>query len=329
MQNNRPIASHTLPTLDRFVKNRRNEFANTITSLSQLFHDIALAGKMVHSLINKAGLLNVTGALGSYNAYGDAQQKLDIMAHDYFMQALKDGGEVCAMISEEAEDIIDLDNPQGNYVVAIDPLDGSFNIDVNISIGTIFSIYQRVSPSGGSVQPQDVLQSGSQQVAAGYILYGTSMMFVYTTGHGVHGFTYDPGVGDFFLSHQDIKMPQDGKLYSVNDSYFDIFPNGVKNYIQHCRASGFVARYIGAVVADVHRNLFKGGIYLYPPTQKTPKGKIRLMFESNPLAFIVEQAGGVARDAHQRILDIVPTQFNAKTALYIGSAHMVKQLMAS
>jgi fructose-1,6-bisphosphatase I len=219
--------------------------------------------------------------------------------------------------------VIDLQNGSGKYVVAIDPLDGSSNIDVNISIGTIFSIYRRVTPIGGPIQPEDIMQPGNQQVAAGYVLYGSSTMLVYTTGHGVNGFTYEPSLGEFFLSHPNMCAPKDGDIYSINEGTSNLFEPGLKKYIELCKERQFSARYIGSLVADFHRNLLKGGIYIYPATSKSPKGKLRLLYEANALAFIAEQAGGMATDGYGRILDIKPTSLHQRTPLYIGSPDMV------
>jgi fructose-1,6-bisphosphatase I len=238
---------------------------------------------------------------------------------------LKKGGEVAAIISEEDEDIIDLNNPRSKYIIAIDPLDGSSNIDVNVSIGTIFSIYRRISPAGSPVQEEDVLQAGKHQVAAGYILYGSSTMFVYTTGKGVNGFTYEPSLGEYILSHQNMKMPKDGKVYSVNEGSYRSFDDDVKAYIETCKDRGYSARYIGSLVADFHRNLLKGGIYIYPSTEKAPNGKLRLMYECNALAMIAEQAGGLATDGKQRIMDIEPESLHQRVPFFVGSKNMVEE----
>ena len=280
-------------TLDRFIKNNQDHFQYASGELSQLLRDIALASKVVNREVNKAGLIDIMGPLGSQNMAGDDQQKLDVLANIRFTRALKKGGEVCALISEESESYEDLNN-NGKYVIAIDPLDGSSNIDVNVSIGTIFSIYRRISKVGGAIQEADILQKGSQQVAAGYILYGSSTMMVYTTGHGVNGFTFEQSLGEFFLSHPDMQMPEDGKIYSINEGQANSFPDPVKKYVQDCKDKKMTARYIGSLVADFHRNLLKGGIYIYPSTAKDPNGKLRLMYECNALAYIAEQAGGRA-----------------------------------
>lgn len=311
--------------LDRFIKNNQGQFQYASGELSQLLRDIALASKVVNREVNKAGLIDIMGALGSQNSAGDDQQKLDVLANIRFTRALTKGGEVCALISEETESYVDLNN-KGKYVIAIDPLDGSSNIDVNVSIGTIFSIYRRKSPEGTPIREEDILQKGSEQVAAGYILYGSSTMLVYTTGHGVNGFTYEPTLGEYFLSHPDQKMPEDGKIFSVNEGPAVSFPASVEKYLQYCKKDGsYTARYIGSLVADFHRNMLKGGIYIYPGTAKNPQGKLRLMYECNALAFIAEQAGGLASDGKNRILDIQPKTLHQRTSFYVGSKKMVEK----
>jgi fructose-1,6-bisphosphatase I len=313
-------------TLDRFIKRKQDDFPYATGELSQLLRDIALAGKIINREITRCGLINLAGAFGVTNVQGEEQQKLDVVANIRFIRALRNGGEVCAIISEEDEGIIDLENPNGKYVVAMDPLDGSSNIDVNVSIGTIFSIYRRKSSPGGPITDADVLQKGSEQVAAGYLLYGTSSILVYTTGHGVNGFTYEPSLGEFFLSHQSLKSPEDGKIYSVNEGAYNTFDPAVKEYIEYCKQKEFSGRYIGSLVADFHRNLMKGGIYFYPASNKAPKGKLRLVYECNALAFIAEQAGGAAIDGHRRILDIEPTTLHQRTPFFIGSKKMVEMV---
>jgi fructose-1,6-bisphosphatase I len=267
------------------------------------------------------------GAVGSRNTAGDDQQKLDVLANIRFTRALAKGGEVCALVSEESELYVDVNN-DARYVIAIDPLDGSSNIDVNVSIGTIFSVYRRKSPVGTPIQEMDILQSGSEQVAAGYVLYGSSTMLVYTTGHGVNGFTYEPTLGEYFLSHPHMSMPEDGKIYSINEGSANSFSEPVKDYIKFCKDSNYTARYIGSLVADFHRNILKGGIYIYPATAKDPNGKLRLMYECNALAFIAEQAGGLASDGQNRILDIRPSQLHQRTPFYVGSRNMVEKAVS-
>lgn len=312
--------------LDRFIKNNQDQFAYASGELSQLLRDIALASKVVNREINKAGLIDIMGAIGSQNSGGEQQQKLDVLANIRFTRALTKGGEACALISEETESYVDLNN-DGKYVIAIDPLDGSSNIDVNVSIGTIFSIYRRKSPVGSPISEQDILQRGDEQVAAGYILYGSSTMLVYTTGHGVNGFTYEPSLGEYFLSHPNMEIPADGKIYSINEGMADSFPESVSRYLTHCKANQYSARYIGSLVADFHRNVLKGGIYIYPATAKSPNGKLRLMYECNALAFVAEQAGGQATDGKTRILSLEPTSLHQRTPFYVGSSNMVEQAM--
>ncbi|AYB35560.1 class 1 fructose-bisphosphatase [Chryseolinea soli] len=317
--------AHSIGTaLDRFIKNNQDQFAYASGELSQLLRDIALASKVVNREVNKAGLIDLMGAVGSQNLAGDDQQKLDVLANIRFTRALAKGGEVCALISEESDTYVDLNN-EGKYVIAIDPLDGSSNIDVNVSIGTIFSIYRRKSPAGTPIQPTDILQKGSDQVAAGYVLYGSSTMLVYTTGHGVNGFTYEPTLGEYFLSHPQLKMPEDGKIYSINEGLANSFPAAVQEYIKYCKDCQYTARYIGSLVADFHRNMLKGGIYIYPATAKSPQGKLRLMYECNALAFVAEQAGGRATNGKDRILDIEVKELHQRTAFYVGSKNMVEK----
>ncbi|WP_128547120.1 class 1 fructose-bisphosphatase [Larkinella soli] len=314
-------------TLDRYIMRQQRDFPFATGELSQLLRDIALAGKIINREINKAGLIDVTGALGSNNVQGECQQKLDVIANIRFIRALKNGGEVCAIISEEDEEIIYTDNDHAKYVVAMDPLDGSSNIDVNVSIGTIFSIYRRVTPIGTRATLDDFLQGGRKQVAAGYILYGSSTMLVYTTGHGVSGFTYDHSLGEFFLSQAQINSPADGSIYSCNDGNYNEYPENIRHYLETSRRQGYTGRYIGSLVADFHRNLIKGGIYLYPPIPKAPTGKLRLLYECAPLAFIAEQAGGRATDGFRDILDIEPSELHQRTPLYIGATKMVEALL--
>lgn len=310
--------------LDRFIKNNQDQFQYASGELSQLLRDIALASKVVNREINKAGLIDIMGAMGSQNSTGEQQQKLDVLANIRFTRALSKGGEVCALISEETESFVDLNN-EGNYVIAIDPLDGSSNIDVNVSIGTIFSIYRRKSKVGEPINEQDILQTGEDQVAAGYILYGSSTMLVYTTGHGVNGFTYEPTLGEYVLSHPDMTMPESGKIYSINEGSANSFSTAVADYLKFCKDNNYTARYIGSLVADFHRNMLKGGIYIYPATAKDPNGKLRLMYECNALAFIAEQAGGIASNGQGRIMKIKPKDLHQRTPFYVGSVKMVEK----
>lgn len=313
-------------TLDRFIKSKEKDHPHAAGELSQLLRDIALAAKVVNREVRKAGLVDIYGKLDQSNTGGDQQQKLDVLANTRFVRALSKGGEAAGIISEETDTFIDFQN-KGKYVVAIDPLDGSSNIDVNVSIGTIFSIYKRTTPISTPLTIDDFLQSGRKQVVGGYIVYGPSTMLVFTTGEGVNAFTYEHSLGEFVLSQQNIKAGSTSNIYSVNDGLFDtIADEAIKNYLQECRAKKYTARYIGSLVADFHRNMLKGGIFLYPGTTDYPNGKLRLMFEANALAFIIEQAGGIATDGKIPILDLEPTAIHQRTQLYIGSQHMVSRL---
>ncbi len=313
-------------TLDRFIKSKQTEYPSAAGEFSQLLRDLALASKVVNREINKAGLVDIMGNIGQQNSGGDEQQKLDVLANIRFTRALSKGGEVAGIVSEETENFIDLKN-KGKYIVAIDPLDGSSNIDVNVSIGTIFSIFKRKSKAGKPLSKKDFLQKGDCQIAAGYILYGPSTMMVYTTGNGVNGFTYETTLGEYVLSHPDMKCKTTGTIYSMNEGLTShIINKGVTDYIALCKSRNYSGRYIGSLVADFHRNLLKGGIFLYPSCKKYPKGKLRLLFEANALAFIVEQAGGEASDGSKPILRIQPTQLHETTALFIGSKNMMKDL---
>jgi fructose-1,6-bisphosphatase I len=311
-------------TLDRFIKNNQDQFQFASGELSQILRDIALASKVVNREVNKAGLIDIMGPIGTSNTGGESQQKLDILANIRFTRALTKGGEVCALISEETESYVDLNN-EGKYVIAIDPLDGSSNIDVNVSIGTIFSVYRRKTPVGMAITERDILQKGSDQVASGYILYGSSTLLVYTTGHGVNGFTYESTLGEYFLSHPNMEIPADGKIYSINEGLCNSFGDGVKQYLNYCKTNNYSARYIGSLVADFHRNLLKGGIYIYPATTQHLRGKLRLMYECNALAFLIEQAGGKATDGLTRILDIEPKDLHQRTPFLVGSLKMVEK----
>ncbi|MBC3541162.1 class 1 fructose-bisphosphatase [Rufibacter sediminis] len=312
-------------TLDRFIMRKQEEFPYATGELSQLLRDMALAAKIVSREISRADQATM-GSFGQQNVQGEEQQKLDLIANIRFVRALRNGGEVCAIVSEEEEDIIHTGNTNAKYIVAMDPLDGSSNIDVNIPVGTIFSIYRRLSEGGQNGTLEDCLQKGTQQAAAGYILYGASTMLVYTTGHGVNGFTYEPSLGEFFLSHPNMKIPSHGKQYSCNDANVSNFPLGIQNYLAFCREQKYSSRYIGSLVADFHRNLLKGGIYFYPASAKNKTGKLRLLYECNPLAFIAEQAGGQATDGIERILDKTPTALHERCPLVIGSSEMIEKV---
>ncbi len=318
-------------TLGQFIIEKQADFPYAKGELSRLLRDIGIAAKIVNREVNKAGLADILGENGTTNVQGEGQKKLDVYANEQFISALKHGGECCIVASEENDDLIYLDtdvSKDAKYIVAIDPLDGSSNIDVNVGIGTIFSIYRRRSTKGRATL-EDVLQRGTEQVAAGYVIYGSSTMLVYTTGKGVNGFTLDPSIGEFCLSHPDMTIPKDGVIYSINEGYYVHFPDGVKKYIKYCQVEDektrrpYTSRYIGSMVADLHRNLIKGGIFIYPVTASAPKGKLRLVYECNPMAFIIEQAGGKASNGYQRILDLEVTELHQRTAIFIGSENMV------
>lgn len=322
-------------TLGQFIIEKQNDFPYAKGELSRLLRDIGIASKIVNREVNKAGLVEILGDTGEVNVQGEQVKKLDVFANEQFIAALKAGGEVCAIASEENEDIIPIDtevSKNARYVVAIDPLDGSSNIDVNVSVGTIFSIYRRMSLSGPGTL-EDFMQQGTEQVAAGYIIYGSSCMMVYTTGRGVNGFTLDPSIGEFCLSHPNMQTPQKGNIYSLNEGNHLHFPDGVKKYIKYCQEEDkatdrpYSSRYIGSGVADIHRNLLKGGIYIYPTTTKSPKGKLRLLYECNPLAFVIEQAGGKATDGKKRIMEKPIKELHQRTPLVLGSTEMVDKAM--
>lgn len=314
-------------TLDRFIEKDRRRFPKATGELSQILRDIALAAKILNRDINHSGLIGIEGVLDSENVQGESQKMLDVIADIRFSRALRIGGEICCIVSEERDEIIDTGNHNARYVMCIDPIDGSSNVNVNISTGTVFSIYRRVSPTGTPPQAEDVLQVGRRQVAAGYILYGSSTMLVYTTGYGVHGFTYEPSLGEFYLSHNDMQLPENGRIYSVNEGNFYDFNPGIRAYLDYCRQQRFTARYVGSMIADFHRNLLQGGIYLYPATSKQPDGKLRLLYECIPLAYIAEQAGGLATNGEQNILDIQPTSRHQRCPMIVGSRKMVEKAL--
>jgi fructose-1,6-bisphosphatase I len=320
-------------TLGQFIIEKQADIPYAKGELSRLLRDIGIAAKIINREVTRAGLLDIHGNAGSTNIQGEDQQKLDIYANQQFITALKSGGECCIVASEENEDIIRLDTDvsrNAKYIVAIDPLDGSSNIDVNVSVGTIFSIYRRKS-ADGQAGLQDVLQKGTEQVAAGYVIYGSSTMLVYTTGKGVNGFTLDPSIGEFCLSHPDMQIPDTGVIYSINEGNYIHFPQGVKNYIKYCQVEDaatrrpYASRYIGSMVADIHRSLIKGGIFIYPVTSSATNGKLRLVYECNPMAFLIEQAGGKASNGFRRILEIEVTSLHQRSPIFIGSPAMVKK----
>lgn len=320
-------------TLGEFIIENQEEFKYSSGELSRLINSIRLAAKVVNHEVNKAGLVDIIGSVGSDNVQGEEQQKLDVYANEVFIRALTNREIVCGIASEEEDSYINIqglhNDNENKYVVLIDPLDGSSNIDVNVSVGTIFSIYRRVTPHGTPVTEEDFLQPGNQQVAAGYIVYGTSTMLVYSTGYGVNGFTLNPAIGTYYLSHPNMQFPEDGNIYSINQGNYVHFPEGVKEYIRYCQAEEdnrpYTARYIGSLVSDFHRNMIKGGVYLYPSTKANPNGKLRLLYECNPMAFLAEQAGGLASDGARRILDIQPTELHQRVPFLCGSKKMVKK----
>ncbi|MFI0490201.1 class 1 fructose-bisphosphatase [Flavobacterium sp.] len=320
-------------TLGEFIIENQTAFQYSSGELSRIINSIRLAAKVVNYKVNKAGLVDIVGAAGAQNIQGEDQQKLDVYANEVFIQTLINREIVCGIASEENDDFITVqgsDNSHNNkYVVLMDPLDGSSNIDVNVSVGTIFSVYRRITPIGTPVTLEDFLQPGINQVAAGYVIYGTSTMLVYTTGFGVNGFTLNPAIGTFYLSHPNMKYPTSGNIYSINEGNYVHFPQGVKNYLKYCQLEEedrpYTSRYIGSLVSDIHRNMIKGGIYLYPTSTKAPKGKLRLLYECNPMAFIVEQAGGKASDGVNRIMEIQPTELHERVSFFCGSNNMVEK----
>ncbi|MCR5861391.1 class 1 fructose-bisphosphatase [Flavobacterium sp. J372] len=320
-------------TLGEFIIEKQEDFKYSSGELSRLINSIRLAAKVVNYKVNKAGLVDIIGAYGEQNIQGEDQQKLDVYANEIFMQTLINREIVCGIASEESDDFITVQGQDGchnnKYVVLIDPLDGSSNIDVNVSVGTIFSVFRRVTPVGTPVTTEDFLQPGVNQVAAGYVIYGTSTMLVYTTGNGVNGFTLNPAIGTFYLSHPNLQFPKDGNIYSINEGNYVHFPQGVKDYIKYCQREEenrpYTSRYIGSLVSDIHRNMIKGGIYIYPTSSKAPKGKLRLLYECNPMAFIAEQAGGKASDGFQRIMEIQPTELHQRVPFFCGSYNMVEK----
>lgn len=332
------MKSYNITTLNDFIILKQKDFPFAKGELSSLLSHIGTAAKMVNKKINKAGLVDVIGRSGGINVQGENQQKLDVYADEVFINALLSSGECCGVATEENENEIAFTESfatDAKYIVCIDPLDGSSNIDYNVSVGSIFSIYLRKSPRGDKVNITDFLQEGSKQVAAGYIVYGSSTMLVYSTGNGVNGFTLDPSLGEFCLSHPDIKTPENGFIYSINEGNYVHFPPGVKKYIKYCQeedeSSGrpYTSRYIGSLVSDFHRNLLKGGVFLYPQTSHAPKGKLRLVYECNPIAFLAVQAGGLASDGAHDILSIKPAALHQRSPFYAGSRNMVETVISS
>lgn len=328
------MTDQTLQSLGEFIIDKQDDFKFSSGELSRLLSSIKIASKIVNREVNKAGIADILGKAGNENVQGEEQMKLDVFANDIFIDALSHREIVCGITSEENEDFIEIKGNENNahmnnYVVLIDPLDGSSNVDVNVSVGTIFSIYRRVTPAGTPVKMEDFLQKGVNQVAAGYVIYGSSTMLVYTTGNGVNGFTLDPSVGTYFLSHPNMTYPKTGKIYSVNEGNYAKFPQGVKEYIKYCQEEEgnrpYTSRYIGSLVADFHRNMIKGGIYIYPSYAHAPNGKLRLLYECNPMAFLAEQAGAKATNGFQRILEIEPTSLHQRVPFFCGSVEMVEK----
>jgi len=327
-------------TLGEYIIDNQKDFQYSSGELSLLLSSIRLASKVVNHEVNKAGLVDILGTAGNTNIQGEDQQKLDVYANEVFMRTLINREIVCGIASEEEDDYVIIEGKNkshdNKYVILIDPLDGSSNIDVNVSVGTIFSIYRRVTPLGTPVTKEDFMQPGNLQVAAGYVVYGTSTMLVYSTGNGVQGFTLNPAIGVYYLSHPNMKFPENGNIYSLNEGYYSHFPQGVKDYLKYCQEEKedrpYSARYIGSLVSDFHRNMIKGGIYIYPTSSKAPQGKLRLLYECNPMAFLAEQAGGEASDGYRRILEIKPTELHQRVPIFVGSKNMVnkaKEFMAN
>lgn len=322
------LDSH-VTTISRFLVDQERKFPEATGAFTDLLSDIALAAKMISREVNKAGLVDILGGAGDENVHGEEVQKLDVYAHEVMYEALDHTGRLACMASEEAEDFIPIPEkfPTGDYVLLFDPLDGSSNIDVNVSIGTIFSVHEKIT-DGERGTLEDCLQPGRKQVAAGYVLYGSSTMLVYTTGAGVHGFTLDPSIGEFLLSHPDMKLPDPpSRTYSVNEAYYDRWHQGQQRLVSHWKGcgEGFGSRYIGSLVADIHRTLLQGGIFMYPEDRTRPEGKLRLLYEAAPMAMVVEQAGGRASDGRTDILDLEPSDLHQRTPLYIGSAELVAE----
>jgi len=324
--------AESIVTVEHFIAEQQRRHPDATGAFTDVLLQISLAAKIISRSVNKAGLVDIIGATENHNVHGEQVQKLDEYAHDVFVQILGKGGRVCGIVSEESDHAIRIPEGYdvGPYVVAIDPLDGSSNIDVNVSVGTIFSVHRKRS-LGRDAQPSDALQPGAEQCAAGYVHYGASTMLVFTTGAGTHGFTLDPSIGEFLLSHRDMKMPSPGKkVYSVNEGYTTQWSEGQRSLMRYLRgeegaAGGFSARYVGSMVADVHRTMLRGGLFMYPGTVTKPEGKLRLLYEVAPMAFVCEQAGGLASDGRRRILEIQPTELHQRVPAFIGSPELVER----
>jgi fructose-1,6-bisphosphatase I len=321
-------------TIERHIKDEERIHPDATGEFSGLLHDLTLAIKLVMREVSLAGLVDILGLAGKENIHGEDVKKLDVFANERIITAMDHGGHLCGMASEESDGIIPIPGkyPSGKYLLVFDPLDGSSNIDVNINIGTIFGIYKRITPETSPVTLEDFLQPGRNLVGAGYVIYGPSTVLVYSSGHGVHGFTLDPSIGEFLLSHENIRIPERGVIYSINEGNYELWDSNIKQYIHYIKQpenqkdKPYTARYIGSLVADFHRTLMYGGIFLYPSDKKNPNGKLRLLYELNPLAFLIEQAGGFAINGKQRILDITPTSLHQRSVIYIGSKYNIEEL---
>jgi len=324
--------SRKLVTLDEYIIQAQNKFPGATGELSQLLRDIGLAAKIISREVNKAGITNLLGVDGSKNVHGESVKRLDLFADQQLISALDRSMITCMVISEENDGIVRLNSEGGKYIVYMDPLDGSSNIDVNVSIGSIFSIYMRQPRFENKLVEEDALQPGVRQVAAGYVLYGSSTIMVYTTGLGVSSFTLDPSIGEFILSEDNFKIPKQGNIYSINEGSYNSWAEGLKKYIKYCQVEDestnrpYTARYIGSMVADLHRTLIKGGIFIYPASTRYPQEKLRLMYECNPLSYIIEQAGGTAIDGKERIMEKKPGSIHERSPIYIGSSENVKKV---
>lgn len=327
---------NTLTTLDEFTIEQTRMFPKATGGLSALLRDIGLACKIINEKVNKAGLVDILGARGTENVQGEEQMKLDVYADEIMIRVLRNSTDCAGIASEENDDFVAFEDEyscNSKYVVLFDPLDGSSNIDVNASIGTIFSIYRRSSELGAPVTESDFLQKGTKIMAAGYVIYGSSTMMVYATKQGLNGFTLDPNIGEFCLSHPNMQVPVDGKIYSVNQGNTEKYSDGLKNYLQYCMKNddskkAYTHRYIGSMVADMHRTLIKGGIFFYPADSSNKNGKLRLQYECNPMSFLVEYAGGASSDGEKSVLEIEPSELHQRVPIFIGSKNMVEEALS-